>query len=917
MQAQNASFAWVKQYAGSQDTYGNAVTYDAAGNVYTTGRTGSNVFIFKQDASGNFLWAKQFTGTYMISYSIAVDIAGNVLVTGFFQNTVDFDPGPTVYNLTVSGGSNIFISKLDMNGNFVWAKKMDGLANVFTSGFGISTDALGNVYTTGQFDFKTDFDPGPGIFNLTPVGLEDVFISKLDAGGNFMWAKQLGGPADEVATSIVLDATGNIYLTGYFQDMADFDPGAATFFLTSSGFDDIFVTKFDNSGNLLWADQMGGTADDFSTAVATDNTGNVFLTGYFYGTADFDPGPAVYSLSSAGNADIFISKLDAGGNFLWAKQMGDTLFDRGLGISLDVLGNVYTTGAFNGTVDFDPGSGVYNFSSNGNVDIFFSKLNSGGGFIWAKRVGGPNSDIANAIKVDPSGNIYSTGFFRGVVDFDPGAPVFNLTSNVVTAAFIHKMQPCFNSTSTINAVVCYSYNLNGQIYTSSGTYEQTILNATGCDSLITLQLTVNGSITNNVATACDTYTWQGQTYTSSGHYTVSYPAPGGCEFIFNLDLTINNSIATTVNAAICDGQNYAGHTTPGTYVDHYFTVNGCDSIRTLNLTVKPRSFSNVSATICEGQSYLGHTTQGTFVDILTAANGCDSLRTLDLTVNPRAFTTFNIFICEGKTYLAGGAYQTTTGTYYDTLHTTLGCDSIIITNLLVFPNPKPDLGPDRNLCTSTSVAAISPGTYSSYLWQDNSTQPNFMVGSIGKYWVTVTDINNCKAADTVTILAIDTIPRNFLPADQELCYGNVLKINVPGYRSYLWNTGSVFSAISISDFGKFYLTVTDDHHCTGTDTIFLWRKDCIPIGIPNAFTPNGDAKNDIFKPTIFQALRSFSFAIFNRYGQKLFETRNYGTGWDGSFKGKDQPAGTYVYRIVFTNIFGYESENNGTVLLLR
>ena len=111
--------------------------------------------------------------------------------------------------------------------------------------------------------------------------------------------------------------------------------------------------------------------------------------------------------------------------------------------------------------------------------------------------------------------------------------------------------------------------------------------------------------------------------------------------------------------------------------------------------------------------------------------------------------------------------------------------------------------------------------------------------------------------------------------------------------------------------------VTDSNNCTGKDTITLIRNNCIPISIPNAFTPNKDGKNDIFKPTISQDTKNYSMIIYNRYGQKIFESGSYSIGWDGTYKGKEQPAGTYVYRIVFTNNFGYLSENNGTVMLLR
>jgi gliding motility-associated-like protein len=487
-----------------------------------------------------------------------------------------------------------------------------------------------------------------------------------------------------------------------------------------------------------------------------------------------------------------------------------------------------------------------------------------------------------------------------------------------TSNYIHKMNKCLNTTtSVINTTACFTYTLNGQTYTSTGVYTQTILNAAGCDSIITLNLVIAGTNTTSSLTACDSYTWQGNTYTTSGIYRDTLISSSGCDSILNLNLTIKYSIQSTVNATICQGQIYAGHATTGTYVDIYAAANGCDSIRTLNLTVTPVLYSNITATICNNQNYAGHNTSGIYIDTLVSLFGCDSIRTLTLTVNARAFTNINASICEGQSYYAGGANQTTSGIYRDTLLTSLGCDSMIITTLVINPKPKPDLGADRNLCADGNQASISPGFFAGYLWQDNSMQPNLLVRTIGSYWVIVTDINNCSGTDTVNIVSIDTVPKNFLPNDQTICYGNEVKISLPGYREYFWSTGATSSNVTIKDFGTFYLTVKDFNNCTGQDSIKIIRKNCIPIGIPNAFTPNGDNQNDIFKPTINQAIHRYQFIIFNRYGEVVFETREYGKGWDGNFKAKKQPNGTYVYRITFTNNFGWESVENGTVLLIR
>jgi hypothetical protein len=229
------------------------------------------------------------------------------------------------------------------------------------------------VYTTGWFEGTTDFDPGPGVFNLSSAGRPDTFVSKLDSAGNFVWAKQMRGTAGG-GSGIAVDGAGSVYTTGWFQGTTDFDPGPGTSNLSSADSADIFVSKLDRDGSLIWVKQMGGTSYDAGSGIAVDAAGNVYTTGYFGGTADFDPGPDTFNLSSAGGPDIFVSKLNSAGNSVWAKQMGGMNGDAGYGIAVDAAGNVYTTGLFISTADFDSGPGTFNLSSAGGPDIFVSKL---------------------------------------------------------------------------------------------------------------------------------------------------------------------------------------------------------------------------------------------------------------------------------------------------------------------------------------------------------------------------------------------------------------------------------------------------------------------------------------------------------------------------------------------------------------
>ena len=254
------------------------------------------------------------------------------------------------------------------------------------AGYGVATDAAGNLYVTGEFEGTVDFDPGPAAFELTSAGDSDAFVAKYSSRGELIWACAMGGPYYDAGKGIAVDGSGQVYTTGYFEDTADFDPGAGTFNLTSAGWWDVFVLKLDTSGNFVWARSMGGTDDDVGNGIAVDGSGNVCTTGYFWGTADFDPGAGTFDLTSAGSDDIFISKLDSSGNFVWAGRMGGTGSDWASAITVDSAGNVYTTGAYEGTADFDPGPETFNLSTARPCTLFVCKLDSSGVFVWADRV---------------------------------------------------------------------------------------------------------------------------------------------------------------------------------------------------------------------------------------------------------------------------------------------------------------------------------------------------------------------------------------------------------------------------------------------------------------------------------------------------------------------------------------------------
>ena len=327
---------------------------------------------------------------------------------------------------------------------FNWARQFLGASQmgynpINSTRFSFEVDETGNVYAFGHFTGSVDFDPGVGIHKLTAIGSMDGFICKLGPAGNFIWAKQIGGNNDNTIEKIDFDLSGNLVITGYFNGTTDFNPSQGSYNITAMGSSDVYICKLKQDGSFIWAKSIGGKYLDIVSALAVDKADNIILTGYFNQTADFDPGPGTTNLTAVNSSDIFICKLKSNGDFLWAKALSGNSNEESTGIDIDAIGNIYTAGKLRSTVDFDPGPAVFNLTSAGWEDIFISKLNDKGEFVWAKRIGNNVDDEVNDIVVDDAGNVYATGFFGVAVDFDPNVGIDNLISNGVFDIFIFKL----------------------------------------------------------------------------------------------------------------------------------------------------------------------------------------------------------------------------------------------------------------------------------------------------------------------------------------------------------------------------------------------------------------------------------------------------------------------------------------------
>ena len=397
-----------------------------------------------------FNWGGGF-GSYSSESANAVEVdgAGNTYVVGKYRNTVDFDPSGGAFLMTAQGESDIFILKLDQNGQFLWSKSIGGTS--FDYANDIKIDGNGDIFITGVFRNTVDFDPGISTHNLTSNGQYDVFVLKMDQSGNHIWSTSFGGGSYDYGNKIDVDSFGNIWVIGSFRNTVDFNASATSNNKTSNGGEDIYVLKLNFLGNFISVQTMGGTGNDSPTSMAIDPFGFLFVTGTFEETADFNPGNTTTNLISNGLTDLFLIKLNFSGGLLFAKSIGGTGNDGSTDIKIDPFSNLFITGYFSETTDFDPSNnGTFNLVSLGYEDAFTLKLNNLGDLIWARSFGNNNFIRGNSVNIDGDGNVFTGGFFRGICDIDPGPNVIPINSNGYMDIILQKLDQNGNYLNAIS-----------------------------------------------------------------------------------------------------------------------------------------------------------------------------------------------------------------------------------------------------------------------------------------------------------------------------------------------------------------------------------------------------------------------------------------------------------------------------------
>ena len=456
--ALSATVGWAARIAGTGTDWGQAIATDSSGNVFVTGYygaaltlyntggtagatlpyTGGNeCFVAKYSSAGAVVWAaRSATGTTtsaVAGYGIATDSSGNVFVTGFYSAALALynTGGTTGTTLPWTGGNDVFIAKYSSAGAVVWAARIASTGVIDELGRGIATDSSGNVFVTGYYGAAlTLYNTGGTSGATLPfTGGQDCFIAKYSSAGAVVWAARIASAGTDQGQAIATDSSGNVLVTGYYRAaLTIYNQGPAgtvgtTLPLTDG--EDCFVAKYSSAGAVVWAARVAGTptSDDRGNAIATDSSGNVFVTGYYQSalTVYNQGGTVGTTLPFTGGQDCFVAKYSSAGAVLWAAQItgAGTSVDFGYAIATDSSGNVLVTGYYGAALTLYNTGGTTGTTLpyTGGADVFVAKYSSAGAVVWAARIAGTttSADVGYGIATDSSGNVFVTGFYSAAL----------------------------------------------------------------------------------------------------------------------------------------------------------------------------------------------------------------------------------------------------------------------------------------------------------------------------------------------------------------------------------------------------------------------------------------------------------------------------------------------------------------------
>ena len=574
---------------------------------------------------------------------------------------------------------------------FEWVK---GLGNSQDhQAFIVKTDAANNVYVSGYFVSGFYFVPETSSNLAQAFGGDDIFIAKYSSNGTLLWGKTIGGSGQDRPSGMDVSPEGNISLTGYFNGTVDFNPGSSTNNLTSNGGRDIFVLKLDSNGDYSWARNFGSAIADEGVAVCFDPSGNVFVTGFYQETVDFNPGNGTNNFTAI-SYDIFILKLDANGNYVWNYELGTNPAEQGRAIQCDASGNIYTSGSYGASLDFNLGAETEFMSATGVADIYLLKLTNDGNFIWSRKMGGISNEYALSMSIDVNGAAILGGYFASTTTFS-SFPNVAVTSAGLDDAFVVK-------------------------YSSDGDHEWTrTIGSTGYDRTAAVTTDAQGNV---YATGI----FQGTVDLNPNSGIENYTS--ALEDCFVIKLSPSGEF---INASVIGGQ--SSDYTYGIATD---AIGGIYTTGSFTQTADFDPSSQVSQL----------TSIGGFDAFLSKWSQCVPLNTVDIQS-----------ACDQFTWIDGNTYTSNNNTASVQLTTSAGCDSTVTLNLTI-NTVDVGVTVSGLTLSANMVGAQYQWVNCNNNFQPiaGATQANFTPTSSGSYAVIVSangceDTSNCNFINTVGI----------------------------------------------------------------------------------------------------------------------------------------------------------------------
>lgn len=574
---------------------------------------------------------------------------------------------------------------------------------------------------------------------------------------NFEWVKSIGGGSADNSSDIAVDTDGNVFIIGFFSGTTNFNPGSVSDTVTSKGSSDIFMVKYDSSGNYLWAISIGGTGIDRGRGIAVDSLGNVYITGQFADLVDFDPGPNVTTLASAGATDVFLAKYDPNGNYIWAIKMGGAVsHDIGIDVEIDPFGNVCLTGCFVGSVDFDPGanSATLVSSSPSNYDIFLAKYDASGNYLWAKSFAASptGSETPDCLTTDDKGNIYMVGGYAAFIDMDPGAGTAMLNGKGNVDAFIAKYDSAGNyvwakSIGSLGDDGAMGVCLDdvGNVYITG--YSNDTLYFSGISAPQLIPMGQNSPYIAKYDTAGN-YIWSrnfgNPTLTGTGQ------SPQGIVVVGNQRIFLTGYFAgkTSFNSANPGDTLNSINGSIDVYLIEYDSSGTFKQAQSIGGSSPERGgpvvfhdgnlfltghFQGV-ADFDPGMNIVNLTSAGGFDAFALKLRVCDNSESSQLTVSIE---------CGDEYYLNEEVYDST-GIYTQRIPNEEGCYSTVTIDLTVLPISQPDI-------TIDSFTLGINGRYATYQWFKNgqpipgATDSTYTVTENATYTVKVSNQHGCEA----------------------------------------------------------------------------------------------------------------------------------------------------------------------------